>query len=391
MNQLHENAPISRAALADMTGLNKTTVSSLVQELIDSDFVREVGLESSGIGRPAMMLEINPDGGSILAADIGVDYINVIRTNMAAEIVWNRQEQTTLEMGQREVIEKTLALLHEAYESLGVSRANVLGLALGLPGLVEQETGTLLFAPNLGWRDVPLATMLREHFELPLFIDNEANLAALGEYYFGAARGFEEVLYISTGYGLGGGLVINGELFRGQTGFAGEFGHMTMMPGGEFCNCGNRGCWETLVSQTAVFRTIQERIEQGEESLLQDLIGASFEGISIPMVVEAACDGDQPCLEVLDEVGRYLGIGIASLVNALNPDIVVFGGILSLASEFLLPKVKAELAQRALRWSSESARVVPAKHGFDAAVMGGVATVYHTILEQPSNLARSVS
>jgi glucokinase-like ROK family protein len=389
MHHLREHAPISRAALAEMTGLNKTTVSSLVSELIEQEFVRELGLTLTGSGRPATLLELNPAAGYIVSAEIGVDFISAICTNFAVEVIWRHKESTRRAMGRAAMIDRTLTLLRHAVEAGRTAHCNTfLGLAVGVPGLVDQASGNLLFAPNIGWKDVPLRTILREAFDAPVFINNEANMAALGEVYFGAAQGHDEVLYISAGVGLGGGLVRGGQLCDGATGFAGEFGHMTMDPDGEPCNCGNRGCWETQVSQWAIFRDIRLAISQGRASLLSDMAGGDLDRLTVPLVVEAARAGDGVALETFETVGRYLGIGIASLMNALNPDLVVLGGSLSLASEFLLPAVHQELERRALRWSRSAAQVVPARHGFDACVMGGVATVYHAVLAQPSNITR---
>lgn len=387
MNQLREHAPISRATLADLTGLNKTTVSSLVQELIEHQYVHEVGLDTSGVGRPAIMLELNPAAGRIVSAEIGVDFINVVRTDFSAQTMWQHKEAHH-NQSQPEIIDRTLALLQQAIDG---PADGLLGLALGVPGLVDFDSGLLHFAPNLGWANVPLGAILRDAFgtDTPIFVDNEANLAALGEYFFGAAQGVSEVLYISVGVGLGGGIVRNGALYRGKTGFAGEFGHMVLDPDSTTrCNCGNYGCWETLVSQSTVFRTIARRVEAGEQSYLTDLTGGDLAQLNVPLVVEAARSGDALALDVLKDVGRYLGMGITSLVNALDPDLVVLGGILSMASDYLLPRVEEELAERALSHDAGSTRVVIASHGFDACVMGGVATVYQAILTQPGEMAR---
>jgi glucokinase-like ROK family protein len=250
--------------------------------------------------------------------------------------------------------------------------------------LVDQATGALLFAPNLGWKDLPIRAILQESFNAPLFVDNEANIAALGEHYFGAAQGYDEVVYISaTGVGLGGGIVHGGRVFSGVTGVGAEFGHMTMDPDGEICKCGNQGCWETQVSQQALFRHVWRRVDQGEVSRLSEMTGGRRASLTVPLIVEAARAGDTVALDALKIIGRHLGIGIASLVNALNPELVVLGGTLSLAGEFLMPVIQREVEQRALKWNREAMRLVLAKHGFDACVMGGVAAVYQAILAQP--------
>jgi glucokinase-like ROK family protein len=386
LHHLRENPSSSRAALAEMTGLNKTTVSSLVRELIERRFVREVGLDSGGTGRPAMLLELNPVVGCIVSCEIGVDFISVISTDFAPHIIWRHQENIDPSLGQRAIFDRALTCLHEAVDARHGSCRTLFGLAVGVPGLVDQATGTLLFAPNLKWNDMPLQRLLEASFDAPIFVGNEANMAALGEHYFGAAQGYDEVLYISAGVGLGGGLVHGGRVFNGVTGVAGEFGHMTMDPHGERCNCGNRGCWETQVSQRTLFRYIREAIAAGQPSTLSKMTNPTLKRLTVPMVAEAAGDGDTVAIEALSKLGHHLGIGIASLVNVLNPQLVVFGGILSLAGEFLLPMVNEEMEQRALRWNREATQVVLAEHGRDACVMGGVAMVYQAILAEPNNM-----
>jgi glucokinase-like ROK family protein len=384
MNNLRKNAPVSRAELAEATGLNKTTVSSLVHELIKRQFVREIGLTTAGKGHPAMMLTLNPAAGFIVSCEIGVDFILVVCTNFAPEIIWRHEEHIDINNGQRAILDRALALLNQAIKVGCPECGTLLGIAVGVPGLVDQSNGTLLFAPNLGWKDLPIRAILQDSFDAPIFVDNEANTAALGEHYFGAAQGYDEVLYISAGVGLGGGIVHGGRVFSGVTGVGAEFGHMTMNADGEICNCGNHGCWETQVSQQALFRHIRKGFEEGKSGKLFQLTNGDINQLTVPMVVDAAHADDTVALAALEKIGHDLGIGIASLVNALNPQLVVFGGILSLAGEFLMPVVKKELEQRTLRMNRDATKVVLAHHGFDACVMGGVAAVYERILSQPN-------
>jgi glucokinase len=192
---------------------------------------------------------------------------------------------------------------------------------------VDVSTGTLLFAPNLKWSDVPLRRQLESKFNFPTYVDNEANMAALGESYFGAARGSDFVLYVSSGVGLGGGIVLNRRILPGAAGFAGEVGHMTMDPNGPRCNCGNFGCWETFVSQWAVFRRVREAVAAGQASSLVNATQGDLEKLTIPLMVEAARAGDAVARAALEETGRYFGVGLANLINALNPQRVVIGGL----------------------------------------------------------------
>ncbi len=388
MQHLLQYELISRATLAVVTGLNKSTVSSLVQELLDRRFVREMGLRSVGVGRPSMQLELNPNAGIIVSAELGVDFISVICADFGVNIVWRHKELTPPGITQPAILERLMALLHRAISegsALCPHCGGLLGLAVGVPGLVDESSGKLLFAPNLRWENVPLLDILKQEFGgVPIFVDNEANLAALGENLFGAGKGYHEVLFVSAGVGLGGAVVRDGQLARGTTGFAGEFGHMTMDPNGERCNCGNRGCWETQVSQSALFRAVRAALDSGQTSLIPDLCPDGPECLTVPVVVEAARQGDAVARDALARVGHALGTGIASLINALNPDLVVLGGILSLAGEFLLASIEQEIQARALRWNAAATHVILAKHGFDTCVMGGVAILFQTIVMQPA-------
>ncbi len=383
MHTLWAESPISRARLSQKTKLNKTTVSDLVKELNEHGFVREIGTQSSGAGRPGTLLTLNPFAGYIVSCEIAVDYLEVLVTDFAPNVIWQIKEPTAIGASQSEVLARMVSLLKEAVEKGKTASTKLLGIAVGVPGMVDQESGTILFAPNLKWRNVPLLDLLeQESFGAPIFVDNEANMAALGEHFFGAAQEYSEILYLSGNIGLGGGFLSNGHLRRGANGVAAEYGHMTMDPNGELCNCGNYGCWETLVSQVGLFKKVINAIRNGESSILTERIQGQWERLSVEMIVEAAQSGDQVAIHALEEIGHSLGIGIASLLNALNPEIVVLGGILSIASDFLFPVVNEEIQKRALPWNRETVKIIRAAHGSDAAVKGGIATVYQSILSQ---------
>jgi glucokinase-like ROK family protein len=383
LNCLRETSPLSRAKMAEITGLNKTTVSSLVRELIARQFVREIGFDSSGGGRPAVMLELDPDAGCIIGMEIGVDFILAILTDFKAQVLWRHREDTDQAEGQEAILAKALDIVRQALAVGESTQSPVLGIGVGLPGLVDVSSGTLLFAPNLKWHDVPLRDIFSRKLDVPAFVDNDANVAALGERYFGAARHSKDFIYLSTGVGLGGGIVLDGQLYRGIGGYAGEIGHMTVTSDGERCNCGNLGCWETLVSQMALFSRVRKAVEAGNASRVSQLVKGRPERISIPIIVKAAEEGDEVARQALEETGVYLGIGIANLINAFNPELVIFGGVMSLASNYLLPAIERTLEGRSLAWPRQMVRVRASSYGPDACVMGGVALVLHDILSRP--------
>jgi glucokinase len=242
----------------------------------------------------------------------------------------------------------------------------------------------MLLAPNSGWRNIPLLATLRKHFQCEIFIDNEANLAAFGEQLFGSAKGCDEVLYVSLGRGLGGGIVLNGNIFNGASGIAGEFGHMTVRPDGLLCSCGNYGCWETEVNQAALVRHLKE-IKGTKNTAGND------SDYSIGEIVKDAARGDAQTLEALTRIGRQLGIGMASLLNALNPQLIVFGGEFSAAAEYILPSARAEIEKRSLKWALKASEMRVARFGSNAAIMGGVGVVFQSVLGSLSGLKRNGS
>lgn len=377
------HGPLSRANLSSRLDLNRSTVSSVIDELLVGNLVREIGFESSTGGRPGMLLALNPDGGCAVGVEIGVDFISVILTDFTAEILWREFVESDASEGQDVILRRSEGLVQAALDAGEGRGLSPMGIGVGLPGLVDVLQGELMFAPNLKWSDVPLRSMWEDSFSLPVFVENEANAAALGEYYFGVARDVRNLIYLSAGVGLGGGIMINGKLFRGSSGYAGEIGHMTVEPDGMLCGCGKRGCWETLVGPRAIVRRVREKMGDND-STLSNLVGGDISSIDVGVVVKAAEAGSEVARTGLEEVGEQLGIGIANLVNAFNPELVVLGGALSLASEFLMPAIRRAVELHTLSQPGEMLEIASSAHGADACVMGAVALVLDDILRQPT-------
>jgi glucokinase-like ROK family protein len=383
-NQLWTNAPLSRAQLANVTGLNKTTISSLVHELLTKGFVREAGQRSSRGGRPATLLELNPRAGCMIGVEMGVDFISAILTSFRAEIEWRHYESIETGQDYQATIERTRGIIQDATQMAGRLGLPLLGIGVGVPGLIDVDAGLVLFAPNLEWRNVPVRDLLAESLPLPILVDNDANLSALGEYYFGAARGVGTFLHIAIGVGLGGGVFLDGQPYRGASGFAGEFGHMLVQDGGPPCKCGNAGCWETVVSNLAVVKQAQAAVETHPHSRILELAHGQTDRITLPVVMKAAEEGDETALEVLRQTGYYLGVGIANLINAFNPELIVLGGGLSQAYPFLLPVAEEVVAAKVIARAAKSTQIVASAYGQDACVLGAVGSVLHEILTTPN-------
>ncbi len=381
---LRRKAPVSRAELSSVSGLNRSTISNIINQLIEDGLVQETEFQSARVGRPGMELIFNPKGGFAIGIEIGVDFLSIILTDFTANVLWRKRIHSDPNAGQLDVIESSFRLAQEAVEIGERQGLRPLGIGLGAPGLVDIRQGKLMFAPNLKWQDVPLRLMWNQRFNLPVYVENEANAAALGEYYFGVARDINHFVYLSAGVGLGGGIMIDGKLFRGAKGYASEIGHVTLDPNGELCGCGKRGCWETLVGPRAVVQRVQHVLSAGEPSMLGSQNGGDLSKLTFEGIVEAAKAGDVVALTALQEVGHNLGLGIANLVNIFNPELIVFGGVLNLASSILLPILEDVVCENSLKVSCQDLRIAVSAHGVDACVMGAIALVLDDILREPA-------
>lgn len=387
LKQLHQKGPLSRARLARLTGLNKSTISSLVEDLIDCGLICEGGTRSTGAGRPSTPLELNPNAGTIIGVEIGVGFISIILANFIGELIWRRFEETNFFSEQEEIFARIFDIVDEAGKNARENGDRLLGMGITLPGMVDDERGILAFSPNLQWHDVPLRSMFSEHTGLPVFVDNDANAAALGEHLFGVARQAKHFLFIIDGVGVGGGLFLNGNIYRGANGLAGEIGHTSMyVEQTRPCRCGNRGCWENFANESSLYERVRSRLEVGRCSSITEIIENRSSPLTLSLISQAAEAGDSETLEALHETGSALGIGVANLVNIFNPEMVIIGGALSMVSKFLLPSIKKVIEERSLEDIRKHTAILDSAFGPDASVMGAVAMVVQAILSCPSRV-----
>ena len=254
-----------------------------------------------------------------------------------------------------------------------VGSETVAAVGIGAAGFVAADRATVVFAPHLSWRNEPLQATLQKRVAVPIFVDNDANAAVWAEWKFGAARGETHVMMITLGTGIGGGILINGQVQRGRFGIAGEFGHMQVVPGGLRCECGNRGCWEQYASGNALVREARSLVSANSPiaSDLLDRVEGQPSNLTGPLITEAARDGDPTARELLAEMGNWLGVGIANLVAAFDPGTFVIGGGVSAAGDLLLDSARETFKRRLTgRGYRPEARIVAAQLGNDAGLIG---------------------
>lgn len=376
-----DNKIISRAKISRLVELNKATVSNLTDELIKEGYVVEKGYGKSKGGRRPVLLQVNKDVGSIIGIDLGVDYIHIILSNFVGEVIF--EEYANMKMGEDK--EKLFCLLFNLIEK-AIKKApqtpkGILGIGIGVPGIVEKESGTVLLAPNLKWQNVPLRSIVKQRFNLPVYIDNEANAGALGEKWFGEWGKVTDLIYLSVGIGLGAGIIIDNKLFRGTAGFAGEVGHTTINFQDDVCSCGNIGCLENFASERALLSVIKKIVKEGSED--RYICCENVDEITPSQIIQAAKDGSRVCRMAVLEVAEKMGIGVANLVNIFNPEIVIIGNKASFFGDLFLEKLREVVNQRSFIAQFYNLKIEVSKLKDRAVVLGCIAMVISDMLSFP--------
>lgn len=388
LRHIHEEAPISRANIAQQIGLNKSTVSSLVESLLEWNLVHEVGKNSVGAGRPARLLEVNPKACSIIGILFGVDFISVALTDFAGNLIWRCDEPAEFQDEQHHTLEQTLDLISQAVEVSQEQDIVLFGLGVAVPGIINLEKGEVVFAPNMQWRDVPLQEYLSKNTGLRVYVENDANAAAVAEYLFGSARKCEDFIFLTAGFGIGSGLFLNGSLYRGNIGYAGEIGHSPIMaePLRKPCHCGNYGCWEVYTNQDSVIQRVQSRLDKNEESTIPQLMAETKKQLSISIIKQAADEGDAIALNALKDTGAAMGIGLVTFINILNPEKIILGGPLSVVGEYLLPGIRESMAQFVFGAIKPEIEIAISNFGRDSSLIGAASIVVDRILSNPTQI-----
>ncbi|WP_318615877.1 ROK family transcriptional regulator [Sporosarcina sp. YIM B06819] len=313
-------APLSRAEIAQQSGLNKATVSSLVSELIDEELIYESGIGESSGGRRPVILLFNEQAGYSLGVDIGVNYTLGVVTDLVGNVIYEVNQTVDTNLSSDQQIQLVIDTVHILIKHVPESRYGVIGIGIGVPGIVDNE-GKVLLAPNLKWKDVDLLKILEAEFDYPILVENEANAGAYGEKRFGAGQKSNNLIYISAGIGIGVGIILNGELYRGINGFSGESGHMTIVKNGRKCNCGSSGCWEAYASEHALLKQAKEIDHLSEVSLGQ--------------LIELANNNDKDALKLFQEIGCNMSTGITNLIKTFNPQLIIIGNRLAKAEKWI--------------------------------------------------------
>ncbi|GHA98664.1 ROK family protein [Streptomyces termitum] len=350
---------LTQAEIARTTGLSAATVSNIVRELKDGGTV-EVTPTSAG-GRRARSVSLSGDAGIVIGVDFGHTHLRVAVGNLAHQVLAEEAEPLDVDASAADGFDRAERLVNRLIEATGIGRDKVIGVGLGVPGPIDVSSGTLGSTSILpGWSGINPAEELSARLGVPVHVDNDANLGALGELVWGSGRGVRDLAYIKVASGVGAGLVIDGRVYRGPGGTAGEIGHITLDESGPVCRCGNRGCLETFTAARYVLPLL--RPSHGPD-------------LTMERVVQLAREGDPGCRRVIADVGRHIGSGVANLCNLLNPSRVVLGGDLAEAGELVLAPIRDSVGRYAIPSAARQLSLVQGALGGRAEVLGALALV----------------
>lgn len=358
LNKVRTSEPISRAQIAKETSLTPPTVSTIVKELIEQGLLRESTLGHSSGGRKPTMLHINHSSLYVIGIDAGPETIKGVLTDLSGEIL----QRTSNPLNKPITNDQFLSILKDnintILKSTEISHDQIIGIGIAMHGVVDVETGTSLVAPILNLRNIPIKDALEKEFNLTIKVENDARAMALGESWFGGHGETESMVAVNIGRGVGAGVVMNGKLYHGAQGIAGEFGHMTIDMNGSTCECGNRGCFQTFVSGAAIAERAEKQVNKSKGSLTGK------------EVYESAQKGNPISRAVLHDTGVIIGIGLTNLIHLLNPQKIVLGGGVMKSKEFIMPAILETIQQRVLTSEARKTEVIVTQLGDGATLLG---------------------
>lgn len=388
---IRSQGPISRKAIAQISGLSPAAVSGITGELIDRGLVHEVGeAEVEGrVGRREVLLRLNAHAGYVVGVKLAVRAISCVLSDLDANVLYAtetpleadeqvRQVQEVIPPGQ--MIQAAIQAVERLLSVARIDRTRLLGIGIGVNGIVDTEAGISRTAPHFGWRDVPLGGPFAAHFGIPVLLENDARTLTIAEQWFGAGRGVDHFVTVVVGYGIGAGVVTNGQIYRGALGGAGEFGHIVLQLDGPRCICGKQGCLEALAGERAILRQVDEALAAGAPSSL-----AGVDDLSLESVARAANAGDVLARRVFGNAGRWLGVGIASLVNILNPQLLIINGEAACGGRWYFEPMEAALRVHAFDGLADSLRILTEPGGNEMWARGAACVVLSALFTSPAH------
>lgn len=381
LRAIRRAAPCSRAEIAATTTLTKATVSSLVNQLISHRVVREVGSSEGRVGRPSIQLALDDRWTCAIGLEVNVDYLTLVAIDLTERVLVSRYEPFDAVGSGPDACARRLAeLVAESLADAPLARRATIGVTAAVPGLIDATNGTVATAPNLKWRDFPLRDHLARRLhswapDVPVFVDNDAHLAAIAEYRHGHRAGAQDLAYLTGEVGIGAGILAGGRLLRGHSGHSGEIGHIPLVVDGPRCGCGRVGCLEALAGIDAIVRgCLPQPVRAAEKPR-----SAADIGRAVDLVAARAATGEETTVEALRDAGEWLGRGIATLINLVSPRVVILGGYFVPLAPWLLPSCRTAVRAHAIAETERAHVIETSTLGFGAAAQGAAAAVVDSL------------
>ncbi|MBA3532573.1 MAG: ROK family transcriptional regulator [Ardenticatenales bacterium] len=378
LDMIREAGTISRVDIARAAQLSRSTITNVVNELLPTDLIHESGTVSSVVGRRPILLEFNYDARALLGVDMGASHLTVVAMNLGGRVLAIRRESFPVLTNPDQSIAEIQRLLREVQAEAGYDQEKTWGIGIAVPSPLEGEKLDRLSPIIMShWIGVDLKREIRAAMRLPVFVDNDANMGALAEKWWGHGREVHNLAFIKVATGVGCGLIINDTIYRGEGGTAGEIGHTSIDVNGPLCRCGLRGCLEAMTGVPAILAAVQAELDNGRPSLL------AGKAVTVADVVAAARAGDPMPIEVIQRAGRYLGLAIANLLNLVNPGLIVLGGSVTEAGDMLLSPLRQTVRERSFAKSNAEATITMSRLGEDAVAVGAATLVIQQLLHVP--------
>jgi predicted NBD/HSP70 family sugar kinase len=360
---LMREGPINRAAIAKRLGLSIPTVMFITEGLLKNNVIRSIGKGASSGGKPPEMLEIVPERFFYIGLDIGRTAIRAVAVNAVSRQVACLQEPTDNPVPERQFVDRIAGIILKIAETLKTENGKILGVGVAMPGLIEKESGAVLFSPDFGWNNIPLQEWLTVKIPLPVMVENANRALALNEVFLLEKDTSHTTFAVNLGYGIGAALVMGEDLYTGASGTSGEIGHITVAPGGPLCRCGNKGCLEALASGAAIAARGRNALGSGKSSILRELAGGDREKVDAGLVFRAAGLGDKEAAVIVDNAAEYIGIGLSMAINVLDPDrLVLCGGLMRNGPAFF-EKIQHRIETHRMRQAGRAVVISAGKGG----------------------------
>lgn len=382
LRTIQKHGPISRVEVANRIDLSRPSVSEIVSILIEEQWIEEKSSEVKVRGRQPIPLDINKEKKVIIGLEIGAYSTKVIVSNLKAEILNEIAIEMDVHKNPNEMIEylgNQINLITERYKA---NQIEVLGIGVGMHGLVDTEKGENIFAPNLGWKNVQIKSILEKITQLKVLIDNDCNSAALAEMWFGQGKDESNFISVIVDYGVGASIINNGSIFKGSHHVTGQVGHITIDPDGPLCSCGNYGCLETLTSETAILKKVKRKLKIGEKSSILNQKD-NIEDLTIDDFYIAVNKGDEFCINITHEVARNLGLGFTILIHLFGPRFIVLGGSLTKISDALIPIIKEVIQLKVMGEEAKHTPIITSGLGDDLYTIGAASLIVEDIFSLP--------